>query len=178
MNSNYVAEIQSTSIPDDQLVSGDMYQSIYVYPESGYKLLVRDTCIRLHVSWCKRGLRLSCLKTVFLRQFFFLFLVLTLGLAANPVLLYILMLLFNSGHIRFWIVLCTFYLFCVLLFCIHSCVSLMACLRFANHYSACRSNLSVYLFVDLSLLAQKLSLIHIWRCRRSTLCRSRWSPYH
>ena len=26
--------------------------------------------------------------------------------------------------------------------------------------------------------AQGLSLIHIWRCRRSTLCRSRWSPYH
>ena len=25
---------------------------------------------------------------------------------------------------------------------------------------------------------QILSLIHIWRCRRSTLCRSRWSPYH
>ena len=25
---------------------------------------------------------------------------------------------------------------------------------------------------------QTLSLIHIWRCRRSTLCRSRWSPYH
>ena len=25
---------------------------------------------------------------------------------------------------------------------------------------------------------QNLSLIHIWRCRRSTLCRSRWSPYH
>ena len=24
----------------------------------------------------------------------------------------------------------------------------------------------------------QLSLIHIWRCRRSTLCRSRWSPYH
>ena len=23
-----------------------------------------------------------------------------------------------------------------------------------------------------------LSLIHIWRCRRSYLCRSRWSPYH
>ena len=23
-----------------------------------------------------------------------------------------------------------------------------------------------------------LSLIHIWRCRRSTLCRSLWSPYH
>eukprot|EP00826_Nyctotherus_ovalis_P044671 TRINITY_DN4840_c0_g1_i3.p2 TRINITY_DN4840_c0_g1~~TRINITY_DN4840_c0_g1_i3.p2 ORF type:complete len:112 (-),score=28.67 TRINITY_DN4840_c0_g1_i3:20-355(-) len=23
-----------------------------------------------------------------------------------------------------------------------------------------------------------LSLIHICRCRRSTLCRSRWSPYH
>ena len=26
--------------------------------------------------------------------------------------------------------------------------------------------------------AIRLSLIHIWRCRRSTLCRSRWSPYH
>ena len=26
--------------------------------------------------------------------------------------------------------------------------------------------------------AQDLSLIHICRCRRSTLCRSRWSPYH
>ena len=24
----------------------------------------------------------------------------------------------------------------------------------------------------------ELSLIHIWRCRRSTLCRSRWSTYH
>ena len=27
-------------------------------------------------------------------------------------------------------------------------------------------------------VAGGLSLIHIWRCRRSTLCRSRWSPYH
>ena len=27
-------------------------------------------------------------------------------------------------------------------------------------------------------LVHQLSLIHIWRCRRSTLCRSRWSPYH
>ena len=26
--------------------------------------------------------------------------------------------------------------------------------------------------------AQNLSLIHIWRCRRSYACRSRWSPYH
>ena len=24
----------------------------------------------------------------------------------------------------------------------------------------------------------ELSLIHIWRCRRYSLCRSRWSPYH
>ena len=28
------------------------------------------------------------------------------------------------------------------------------------------------------ILYKNLSLIHIWRCRRSTLCRSRWSPYH
>ena len=26
--------------------------------------------------------------------------------------------------------------------------------------------------------SQFLSLIHIWRCRRSYACRSRWSPYH
>ena len=24
----------------------------------------------------------------------------------------------------------------------------------------------------------RLSLIHIWRCRRYAVCRSRWSPYH
>eukprot|EP00826_Nyctotherus_ovalis_P033826 TRINITY_DN2758_c0_g3_i1.p1 TRINITY_DN2758_c0_g3~~TRINITY_DN2758_c0_g3_i1.p1 ORF type:complete len:384 (-),score=74.84 TRINITY_DN2758_c0_g3_i1:20-1171(-) len=29
-----------------------------------------------------------------------------------------------------------------------------------------------------SKYSMKLSLIHICRCRRSTLCRSRWSPYH
>ena len=28
------------------------------------------------------------------------------------------------------------------------------------------------------IILRRLSLIHIWRCRRSTLCRSRWSPYH
>ena len=32
--------------------------------------------------------------------------------------------------------------------------------------------------VLLTCLVMLLSLIHIWRCRRSTLCRSRWSPYH
>ena len=31
---------------------------------------------------------------------------------------------------------------------------------------------------DLFCSTLDLSLIHIWRCRRSTLCRSRWSPYH
>ena len=28
------------------------------------------------------------------------------------------------------------------------------------------------------ITALELSLIHIWRCRRYSLCRSRWSPYH
>jgi len=37
MNNNYVAEIQSTSIPDEQLVSGDMCPSIYI-------------CIRIQVA--------------------------------------------------------------------------------------------------------------------------------
>ena len=34
------------------------------------------------------------------------------------------------------------------------------------------------LAVELSLPVLKLSLIHIWRCRRYAVCRSRWSPYH
>jgi len=51
--SNYIAEIQATSIPNEQHVSGDMCPSTYMYP---------DTCCSSrthvsgrHVSWCKRG---------------------------------------------------------------------------------------------------------------------------
>ena len=36
----------------------------------------------------------------------------------------------------------------------------------------------LYFTYEIHLLMWSLSLIHIWRCRRSTLCRSRWSPYH
>ena len=32
--------------------------------------------------------------------------------------------------------------------------------------------------VDTQCSVLSLSLIHIWRCRRYSLCRSRWSPYH
>ena len=32
--------------------------------------------------------------------------------------------------------------------------------------------------VDFNGVRFDLSLIHIWRCRRSYACRSRWSPYH
>ena len=32
--------------------------------------------------------------------------------------------------------------------------------------------------VNLIFIPQSLSLIHIWRCRRPRVCRSRWSPYH
>ena len=38
--------------------------------------------------------------------------------------------------------------------------------------------LTVKMSLDLLKGLWSLSLIHIWRCRRSTLCRSRWSPYH
>ena len=38
--------------------------------------------------------------------------------------------------------------------------------------------LSLSLSFSISFILYLLSLIHIWRCRRSTLCRSRWSPYH
>ena len=33
-------------------------------------------------------------------------------------------------------------------------------------------------FTRLFLPIHGLSLIHIWRCRRYAVCRSRWSPYH
>ena len=32
--------------------------------------------------------------------------------------------------------------------------------------------------IPLQFASLYLSLIHIWRCRRDVLCRSRWSPYH
>ena len=34
-----------------------------------------------------------------------------------------------------------------------------------------------YLYNNKNMLVY-LSLIHIWRCRRASMCRSRWSPYH
>ena len=43
--------------------------------------------------------------------------------------------------------------------------------------SVLNSHTSWHLITALIVLSL-LSLIHIWRCRRSTLCRSRWSPYH
>ena len=36
----------------------------------------------------------------------------------------------------------------------------------------------VHLETCLHIIHWDLSLIHIWRCRRYSLCRSRWSPYH
>ena len=71
------------------------------------------------------------------------------------------------------------HLFLVLLHkssCVHflSVVTISPChltaavtLSYTLHLAICKA------FTDLYL-----SLIHIWRCRRSTLCRSRWSPYH
>ena len=43
-------------------------------------------------------------------------------------------------------------------------------------------NQQIYMIARASISSQQsavsLSLIHIWRCRRDVLCRSRWSPYH
>ena len=33
-------------------------------------------------------------------------------------------------------------------------------------------------YFDIGFFTLYLSLIHIWRCRRYAVCRSRWSPYH
>ena len=37
---------------------------------------------------------------------------------------------------------------------------------------------SYTIIVSATYPTQSLSLIHIWRCRRTPRCRSRWSPYH
>ena len=40
------------------------------------------------------------------------------------------------------------------------------------------SHYSLNVHEAVSCTVYELSLIHIWRCRRSYACRSRWSPYH
>ena len=47
--------------------------------------------------------------------------------------------------------------------------------KFSNPYFICQIELFDFWG---NRYVYYLSLIHIWRCRRSTLCRSRWSPYH
>ena len=47
-----------------------------------------------------------------------------------------------------------------------------------SHYSKPRQTSTPNIKCVLVSPVGWLSLIHIWRCRRSTLCRSRWSPYH
>ena len=71
------------------------------------------------------------------------------------------------------------FLFCsCVYYCFHG---LFNCISFIY----ISQQLSVFLFcflglnsVWLVLSSLHLSLIHIWRCRRDVLCRSRWSPYH
>ena len=54
-----------------------------------------------------------------------------------------------------------------------------------DHYFKCNTKTSFRYLLQSALIQSlvvaiglSLSLIHIWRCRRSYLCRSRWSPYH
>ena len=42
----------------------------------------------------------------------------------------------------------------------------------------CRTKVQKKFFNERVVKVWNLSLIHIWRCRRSYACRSRWSPYH
>ena len=47
------------------------------------------------------------------------------------------------------------------------------------HLGYTRNNaIYMILYVVFFVSGIELSLIHIWRCRRYSLCRSRWSPYH
>ena len=48
-----------------------------------------------------------------------------------------------------------------------------------THLHLYTKSFSIYLGLQFfSIPNISLSLIHIWRCRRSYACRSRWSPYH
>ena len=47
-----------------------------------------------------------------------------------------------------------------------------------GEYSPRPSKLGCNTTLRPSAVGWYLSLIHIWRCRRYSLCRSRWSPYH
>ena len=57
---------------------------------------------------------------------------------------------------------------CVCL-CVWEGCCVCVCLRACFYYVTTRYVLTFIL---------QLSLIHIWRCRRYAVCRSRWSPYH
>ena len=54
------------------------------------------------------------------------------------------------------------------------CLCLSVCLCSTPFVFSSPSLSLFFLYTALSLL----SLIHIWRCRRHVVCRSRWSPYH
>ena len=52
--------------------------------------------------------------------------------------------------------------------------------RATPHASPCQraaDDVTIKKYSTITAVSQ-LSLIHIWRCRRSYACRSRWSPYH
>ena len=51
--------------------------------------------------------------------------------------------------------------------------------KYYTKTQSCFFHFSFHVTLLFSLInALVLSLIHIWRCRRYSLCRSRWSPYH
>ena len=66
MNINYVAEIQCTSISNEQLVSVDMYPSTYMYPDTSCSSGIHVS--GRHVSRCKRGFRHSSLQCLIYRK--------------------------------------------------------------------------------------------------------------
>ena len=48
----------------------------------------------------------------------------------------------------------------------------------SHTFSSMKSKRCCHNLQSALLKNQRLSLIHIWRCRRIERCRSRWSPYH
>ena len=65
-----------------------------------------------------------------------------------------------------------------LFLCIISCRKCIPCLTAKTSYILRRITFSCKHVPAIIRHVLPLSLIHIWRCRRYAVCRSRWSPYH
>ena len=86
----------------------------------------------------------------------------TVRLAQTPLVRFVVGMLYKQVHNK--------------ICCEHVCTT---CRQQIEQVEFGRASLCTHVLTTVSCRSvQQLSLIHIWRCRRSYACRSRWSPYH